>query len=380
MSIWKSIWKNLGKHGLSAIFAPILGNALTEYDNDYTGRASEDDKWYTKFVKGLNNMMNPKHDWFDYQSWNDAGSAIASKITGSALTPAEREANAFSAEEAEKARQWEEYMSSTSYQRQVTDMQKAGINPALAMTGGASGASTPSSPAPSSVAPASGMNMSDLMQLIMLPLNMKMMKAQIGNVDASTQNTIANTKKVGFDIDEIKSRIRGLDISNEQQEVILKYLDRSQQAQLRIQELSADRIDADIDHLNASIDKMDAERLAVFVEMCETYERINVLFTEQQLNVDQARYYAKLCSNLDKQNQVLDLTIDDWDYINVVGTQSANGGFGPFKVGESRPVTLGELKKRAEKVADAKTKGDGYEGKSWQELKDEARSRYGALE
>ena len=57
------------------------------------------------------------------------------------------------------------------------------------------------------------------MQLIMLPLNMKMMKAQIGNVDASTQNTIANTKKVGFDIDEIKSVFRGLDISNEQQEV-----------------------------------------------------------------------------------------------------------------------------------------------------------------
>lgn len=380
MGIWNSIWKNLGKHGLSAIFAPLIGNALTEYDNDYTGRASADDKWYTKVVKGLNNLFNSGHDWFDYQSWNDTGSALAAKTTGSALTPAEREANAFSAEEAEKARQWEEYMSSTSYQRQVVDMQKAGVNPAITMTGGIGGASTPSSPSPSSVAPSSGMNMSDLMQLIMLPLNMKMMKAQIGNVDASTQNTIANTKKVGFDIDEIKTRIRGLDISNDQQEVILKYLDKSQQAQLRIQELSADRIDADIDHINASIDKMDAERLAVFVEMCETYQRINVLFTEEQLNVDQARYYAKLCNNLDKQNKVLDLTVRDWDYINVIGTQSANGGFGPFKAGESRPVTLGELKKRAEKVAEEKTKREDYKGKSWRELMDDARSRYGALE
>lgn len=49
----------------------------------------------------------------------------------------------FSAAEAKKQRDWEERMSSTTYQRAVADMEKAGINPAMAFSNGAPGASTP---------------------------------------------------------------------------------------------------------------------------------------------------------------------------------------------------------------------------------------------
>lgn len=51
----------------------------------------------------------------------------------------------FSAAEAQKQRDWETQMSNTSVQRAVTDMEKAGINPAMAFGGGAGGggASTP---------------------------------------------------------------------------------------------------------------------------------------------------------------------------------------------------------------------------------------------
>lgn len=58
----------------------------------------------------------------------------------------------FNAMEAEKTRIWSEKMSSTSYQRAVEDLQKAGLNPILAYQQG--GASTPSS------ASASGSNAS----------------------------------------------------------------------------------------------------------------------------------------------------------------------------------------------------------------------------
>ena len=107
-------------------------------------------------------------------------------LTGAGLTGAQQEANAFSADQAQIEREWQEKMRGTNFQAQVADMQAAGLNPALMYQSGA-GSSTPSGASASSVAPSAASTLSEILQ-------MGMFKASLAKTEAETKNIEAQTK------------------------------------------------------------------------------------------------------------------------------------------------------------------------------------------
>lgn len=166
----------------------------------HVGEQVQGKNLFTRFVGWVNSLFNEDHAWFDYNKMDSTTNSVVNQVTQDTLTGSQREANAFTAAEAEKQRAWETEMSNTAYQRQVADMRAAGVNPAMAMSSG-SGASTPSGAAGSSVSPANGISFSDIMQLIMMPLQKKLINAQAKQAEdlgeAALINAGANVRNAG---------------------------------------------------------------------------------------------------------------------------------------------------------------------------------------
>lgn len=122
--------------------------------------------------------------------------------TANQLVKEERE---FNAAEAQKNREWQEYMSNTAFQRQVADLEKAGINPYFALSGGGatvgSGSSASSNGFASSALSALYSNINTAMN------NQTSRDIAIMNNLTKTFNNFANIKS-GFDLTYLKHFLR----------------------------------------------------------------------------------------------------------------------------------------------------------------------------
>lgn len=168
-----------------------------DFSNEYERAAHQKDRrertsgssWLTKLVALFNNAFNPYHDWMDYE--NNSFDNLADKTFGTGLTSAEQAANEFSAAEAQKNRDWQEYMTRNKYQMETESMQAAGINPAMMYGGGNLVSTAANGSAPSSVQPESGSAIGPLLSLIMsmvrFPKEMDALKAQIDETKSTAQ-------------------------------------------------------------------------------------------------------------------------------------------------------------------------------------------------
>lgn len=124
------------------------------------------------------------------------GSWLQKKTVNNSMSGAEREAFNLNAQEAQKARDWNLEMDNTKYQRQVTDMQKAGINPALAMNGGVTTQATSNAMANASTQQTPIMPIQDFATLAM---NLKNLDAQRKKSEAEAN--LMNVQASGLSID-----------------------------------------------------------------------------------------------------------------------------------------------------------------------------------
>lgn len=176
--------------------------------------------------------------------------------------------------------------------------------------------------------------------------------AQVSNIDAQTQKTKTETKaidaKLPFEIEEIRSRVRNSNLSSDAQEIINKYLDAQQEAELRMKNASVAEAEAAVKKAFAEIDKMDYEKVTLYLGWLETQEKILNLQKQRELTDKQMQELSALIGVYNAQAKKLNLDITNYDDITVIGTASHSFKFGPFSVQEGEPITLA-MKKAADK-------------------------------
>lgn len=192
-------------------------------------------KWYGA---GSNDGQLKNNGWLS----NMFGSLL-NRVTGAALTGSEREANSFSAEQAQISRDWQEeqYLKYNSPQSLVDQYQQAGLNPAL-MYGGSTPSMDTSTSSPSSVTPSPSNGILGLLQSLIglqtakADIKVKESQANLNNVEAGATEALTPQRiaEIASNIDLNKHQVTYFDaqrdmalanaaLASENKEYVSKY-------------------------------------------------------------------------------------------------------------------------------------------------------------
>ena len=251
----------------------------------------------------------------------------------------------FAQQEAEKQRQWNEKMyneqnawnmemwnKTNEYNdpsHQVARLREAGLNPLYYGLDGTSANGMQS-------AQPLGYERADVgnqVNPLSVGLDAAVKSAQLQNIEAQTQKTKSETKaidaKLPFEVEELKNQVRNSKLTADAQETVNKYIDRQQEAEIRMKNATADEADAACEKAYAEIEKMDYEKTTMFMGWLETHEKILTLQKNRELTDKQMDELESLIRVNNATASKIGLDVSNYDDITVIGTASHTMKLGP---------------------------------------------------